>query len=89
LRKKSRAIRKNARKHSYHLRVKSRAEERLLKYRYPDSKPRRWVVERTHFWLNRYRKLLVSFEKNEASYMALSQLAVALICWRHTIAISG
>jgi hypothetical protein len=30
-------IRKIARKHGYYLRVKSRAEERLLKYRYPDS----------------------------------------------------
>jgi IS5 family transposase len=82
-------VRKIARKHGYYLRVKSRAEERLLKYRYPDSKPRRWVVERTHSWLNRFRKLLVSFEKTEACYMALLQLAAALICWRHTIAICG
>jgi len=80
---------KIARKHHYYPRVKSRAEERLIKYRYPDSKPRRWVVERTHSWLNRYRKLLVSFEKTEASYMALLQLAAALICWRQTIVIYG
>ncbi len=76
-----------ARRHGYYLRVKSRAEERLLKHRYPDSKPRRWVVERTHSWLNRYRKLLVSFEKTEASYTALLQLAAALIWWRQTISI--
>jgi transposase len=67
-------VRKIARKHGCYLRVKSRAEERLLKYRYPESKPRRWVVERTHSWFNRYRKLLVSFEKTEASYLALLQL---------------
>ena len=66
------SVSKIARKHHYYPRVKSRAEERLIKYRYPDSKPRRWVVERTHSWLNRYRKLLVSFEKTEASYIALS-----------------
>ena len=30
-------VRKIARKHGYYLRVKSRAEERPLKYRYPDS----------------------------------------------------
>jgi putative transposase len=82
-------VSKVARKHHYYPRVKSRAEERLIKYRYPDSKPRRWVVERTHSWLNRYRKLLVSFEKTEASYTALLQLAAALICWRQTIAIYG
>jgi transposase len=82
-------VSKIARKHRYYPRVKSRAEERLIKYRYPDSKPRRWVVERTHSWLNRFRKLLVSFEKTEASYTALLQLAAALICWRQTIAIYG
>jgi hypothetical protein len=32
------------------------------------------VVERTHSWFNRYRKLLVSFEKSEASYFALLSL---------------
>lgn len=82
-------VSKVARKHGYYPRVKSRAEERLIKYRYPDSKPRRWVVERTHSWLNRFRKLLVSFEKTEASYIALLQLACALICWRGTIVIYG
>ena len=78
-----------ARKHGYYPRVKSRAEEQLIKYLYPDSKARRWVVERTHSWFNRFRKLLVSYEKTEASYMALLQLAAALICWRHTITIYG
>lgn len=82
-------VSKIGRKYGYYLRVKSRAEERLLKYRYPDSKARRWVVERTHSWFNRYRKLLVSFEKTEASYLALLQLAAALICWRKTITICG
>jgi transposase len=73
----------------HYLRVKSRAEERLIKYRHPDSKPRRWVVERTHSWLNRYSKLLISFEKTEASCIALLQLAAALTCWRQTITIYG
>ena len=82
-------VSKRARKHRYYPRVKSRAEEHIIKYRDPDSKPRRWVVERTHSWLNRYGKLLVSFEKTEASYTALLQLAAGLICWRRTIAIYG
>jgi len=60
-------VSKIARRHRYYPRVKSRAEERLIKYRYPDSKPRRWVVERIHSWLNRFRKLLVSFEMTEDS----------------------
>ena len=82
-------VSKIARKHRYYPRVKSRAEERLIKYRYLDSKPRRWVVERTHSWINRFRKLLVSFEKTEASYVALLSLAAAMICWRQITSIHG
>jgi transposase len=51
--------------------------------------PRRWVVERTHSWFNRYRKLLVSFEKTEASYLGLLFLAAAMICWRQNTPIYG
>jgi transposase len=44
-------------------------------------------VERTHSWINRFRKLLVSFEKSESSYVALLSLACAMICWRQTVVI--
>ena len=47
------------------------------------------MVEGTHSWLNRFRKLLVSFEKTEASYNGLLSLAAALICWRQTVSIYG
>ncbi len=53
------------------------------------KRPRRWVVERTHSWLNRYRKLLVRFEKTDASYEALLELACALIAYRQVIRIHG
>jgi putative transposase len=78
-----------SRLHNYQLNVKTRRQERDEKQRDPDHKARRWVVERTHSWLNRFRKLLVSFEKTEASYQALLALAAALICWRQTISIYG
>jgi hypothetical protein len=55
----------------------------------PGYRARRWVVERTHSWINRFRKLLVSFEKTEASYVALLSLAAAMICWRQTVSIYG
>ncbi|HEV2416551.1 MAG TPA: IS5/IS1182 family transposase, partial [Terriglobia bacterium] len=45
--------------------------------------------ERTHSWFNRYRKVLVSFEKTEESDVALLSLAAAMICWRQTIVIYG
>jgi len=55
----------------------------------PGWKARCWVVERTHSWFNRCRKLLVSFEKTEASYLALLNGAAAFICWRQTTSICG
>lgn len=45
-------------------------------------KPRRWVVERTISWLNRCRALLVRYDKKGENYMALIQLACALLWWR-------
>ena len=43
---------------------------------------RRWVVERTHSWFNRFRKLLVRYEKKAANYLALLHCAAAIICLR-------
>jgi putative transposase len=43
---------------------------------------RRWVVERTHSWMNNYRKLRVRYEKKVANFEALLHLATAMICWR-------
>jgi transposase len=78
-----------SRLHGYQLNVKTRRQEALDKQNEPDKKARRWVVERSHSWFNRFRKLLVSFEKTQASYTALLSLAAALICWRQTISIYG
>lgn len=46
------------------------------------GKARRWVVERTHSWMNNYRKLRVRYEKKAANFEGLLHLATALICWR-------
>ena len=73
----------------YQPHIKQRKEEAEAKRTQPGWKARRWVVERTHSWLNRFRKLRVSFEKTEASYSALLSLAAALICWRQTISMYG
>ena len=69
--------------------VRKRKEEAVDKIKKPGHKARRWVVERTHSWVNRWRKLLVSFEKTEESFVGLLSLALALICWRQTIVIYG
>jgi putative transposase len=43
------------------------------------GRPRRWVVERTNSWHNRYRALLIRWERKAANYLALVHLACALI----------
>lgn len=76
-------------KRNYQPHVKQRREETQAKRTQPGFKARRWVVERTHSWINRFRKLLVSFEKTKESFDALLALACALICWRQVISIYG
>jgi len=43
---------------------------------------RRWVVERTHSWHNRFRRLLVRWEKKSTHYEALIQVASVLTIFR-------
>ena len=81
--------RKTAVARGYRPHIRQRKQEARAKRNRPGYKARRWVVERTHSWLNRFRKLLVSFEKTEASFVGLLTLAAALICWRQTIVIYG
>jgi putative transposase len=47
------------------------------------GKPRRWVVERTNSWHNRYRGLLVRWERTAANYLAMLQLACGIIAFKH------
>lgn len=71
----------------YEPHIRPRGEE--AKEKTEGKPPRRWVVERTHSWLNRWRKLLVSFEKTQASFEGLLKLACGLIAWRQSIVIYG
>jgi putative transposase len=48
----------------------------------PLKRPRRWVVERLHSWLNRSRRLLVRWEKLGHTYEAFLHLACALLCFQ-------
>ena len=48
----------------------------------PDYRARRWVVERTHSWMNRFRRLLIRWEKKQDNYLAMIHLAFAFITFR-------
>jgi putative transposase len=45
-------------------------------------KARRWVVERTHSWMNRFRGVLIRWCKKGANYIALLHMAFAFIIYR-------
>ena len=52
-------------RHDHIAHVVSRRKEADIKWRDPKKKARRWVVEVCHSWFNRFRKLLVRYEKLE------------------------
>jgi len=62
--------------------VKSRGEEIDEKKRNPGDKSRRWVVEVSHSWFNRFRKILVRYEKLNTTYLSVLHLAAAIITYR-------
>ena len=68
--------------HGYIAHVVDRRQEAAAKRRSPSKKARRWVVEVCHSWFNRFRKLLVRYEKLERSFLALNHLAAAIIAFR-------
>ena len=62
--------------------ITARGEEAAAKKASPRYRARRWVVERTHSWINRFRRLLIRWEKRLDRYEAFLHFACAIIAWR-------
>lgn len=62
--------------------IRSRGEEREEQAREAGKRARRWVVERTHSWMNRFRRILVRWEKKANHYLAFLHFACGLIAFR-------
>lgn len=62
--------------------IKSRGEEAKELKRDLRRRARRWVVERTHSWLNRFRRILIRWEKKCENYVAMLHFTFALIAYR-------
>jgi len=62
--------------------IRSRAEEAQELAVEAGKKARRWVVERSHSWMNRFRRILVRWEKKPEHYLAFLHFACALIAFR-------
>lgn len=64
--------------------IRPRGEEAKAIRRRAGYKARRWVVERTHSWLNRFRGVLIRWCKKPANFLANLHFALALITYRAT-----
>jgi transposase len=62
--------------------IRSRGEEAQALKKSAREKARRWVVERTHSWMNRFRGVLVRWAKNPENYLGSLHLVCGLITWR-------
>jgi putative transposase len=57
--------------------IRSRGEEQRELNASRGERPRRWVVERTHGWLNRFRAILVRWDKKVQNHLASLHFACA------------
>ena len=62
--------------------IRPRRADETAPQRIPGYRARRWVVERTHSWMNRFRRLLIRWEKKVENYVALLHFACAWITFR-------
>ena len=75
-------VRKLVAEWGYTAHIQSRGEEAHKKKQIPGYRARRWVVERTHSWLNRFRRLLIRWEKKIENDLAMLHFACARITFR-------
>ncbi|TWU01267.1 IS5 family transposase [Stieleria varia] len=63
--------------YGYTAHVRSRGEEKRELDRQSGERPRRWVAERTHGWLNRFQSILIRWDKKAQNHIAGLHLAFA------------
>jgi putative transposase len=62
--------------------IRARGEEAKALKQEARFKARRWVVERTHSWMNRFRRVLIRWDKNVRNYLAFLHMACAYMPYR-------
>jgi transposase len=60
-------------------------KEIVNQQKHQTMKNKRWVVERTNSWHNRFRKLFTRYEKKVENYLGLVQLSSSIIIYRKLI----
>ena len=62
--------------------IRSRGEEAAAKKKKRGQKARRWVVERTHSWFNRFRSILTRWSKKSENYLGMLCFVCGLTAYR-------
>ena len=75
-------VRDLAKEFGYTAHIRARGEEAQAIKHEAGFKARRWVVERTHSWMNRFRRVLTRWEKKAANYLGLLHLVLGIITYR-------
>jgi len=73
------SVRELAAEFGFTLHLRTRGEEAQAIKKEAGYKARRWVVERTHSWMNGFRRILVRWEKKAVNYLGLLHLVCAYI----------
>jgi transposase len=71
------SVRRTAQRRKYIPHIPRKGESPAVPRR-KRGKARRWVVERTHSWTNRARRLLIRWEKKAANYLGFLHLQFAI-----------
>jgi hypothetical protein len=80
------------RRYLLHIPIKNKKKKRKLEDEeevkvkpFKKYSPKRWVVERTNSWHNRFRKLFTRYEKKDENYLGLVQFSCCIIIYRKLI----
>ena len=69
--------------YGYTIHIRSKGEENKINSKeIPRYRAKRWIVERTHSWMNRFRRLLIRWEKKVENYLAMLHFACAWITYK-------
>jgi putative transposase len=76
------AVRETIEEFGFTAHIVARGEEAKKIKRKAGYKARRWVVEGTHSWINRFRGVLIRWNKKAENYIAMLHFAFAIIAYR-------
>ena len=65
--------------------IRARGQEAGAEKKRPSQRARRWVVERTHSWFNRFRSILTRWSKKAENYLGMLYFVCGLTAYRAAV----